>query len=216
MKYITYLLAIISLITLSCNRGVIPQSDMPKIIADMYMADRFVTSDYKLVLKADTLKIYEAVFRKHGYTSSQFVNTIDFYMTRPAKLKEFYAKAKEILEAREQNITHFLESKTNEENKLAPYRKLKESAGEIVSYSINERALRWIMLPESYPDLRISAGDSLLQMYETPQMSRWWGNNFIQDTTKYRLILKNEKTRSTIHLSPKLSPTGLQRDDNPR
>ena len=216
MKYIPYLLTVFSLSILSCSGDMIPSKDMPKIIADIYMADRFVSSDYKMVLMADTARIYEAVFNKYGYTAKQFTKTIDFYITRPVKLKEFYSKAKKILEEQENEISLFLDMKSLEEQKSASFKKIIEQAGEIILYKTNERALRWIFVPESYPRLNISAGDSLSDIFETPQMAKWWINNFKQDTTKFTLILKNEKNRSTIHIPSEFTESGPERDSDLR
>jgi hypothetical protein len=189
---------------------------MPKIIADIYMADRYVTSNYKMVLMADTARIYEAIFSKYGYTSKQFTKTIDFYIARPVKLKEFYTKAKAILEEQEKEISLFLEMKRLEEQKSASYKKIINGAGEITLYKTNERALRWILVPDSYPRLNISAGDSLSEIFETPLMAKWWINNFKQDTTKFTMILKNEKNRSTIHIPSEFTESGPKRDSDLR
>lgn len=216
MKHIPYLLTIISLSFFSCSGDLIPAKDMPKIIADIYMADRFVSSDYKMVLMADTARIYEAVFNKYGYTSKQFTKTIDFYITRPVKLKEFYSKAKKILEEQENEISLFLDMKSLEQQKSASFKKIIEQAGEVIQYKVNERALRWILVPDRYPSLNISAGDSLSDIFETPVMTKWWINNFKQDTTKFTMILKNEKNRSTIHIPSEFTESGPQRDSDLR
>ncbi|OFX77239.1 MAG: hypothetical protein A2X19_05775 [Bacteroidetes bacterium GWE2_39_28] len=189
---------------------------MPGIIADIYMADRYVTSDYKMVLMADTARIYEAVFSKYGYTSKQFTKTIDFYITRPTKLKEFYTKAKAILEEQEKEISSFLDMKSLEEKKSASFKKIIDRAGEIILYNKSERALRWILVPERYPSFNISAGDSLSEIFETPLMAKWWINNFKQDTTKFTMILKNEKNRSTIHIPSEFTESGPKRDGDLR
>lgn len=215
MKHIRYSLILITAILFSCSDDLIPQKDMPAIIAEIYMADRYVTSDYKLVLKADTIKIYDAVFNKYGYTSEQYVKTINHYISRPVKLKEFYSKAREILVEQEQEISAFLDSKSLDAQKAFPYKKLTEEADEIKEYDSYERALRWILAPEISPALNVSAGDSLSSLYETPDLVKWWINNFKDVTKKFRMILKDEKNRSTIHIPSELIESDIQRNDNP-
>ena len=89
----------------SCGKT-IPQSKLPEIIAEIYLADKYVGtirhSSYSIHL--DSLKIYEPVFNKYGYTGEDYKRSIEKYISRPKKLKIYYEEAKSILEKRKEDI----------------------------------------------------------------------------------------------------------------
>ena len=204
MRHISFILLFSAFAALSCSRGYIPQKRMPEIIAELYKVDRYINSDYKLVLRADTVKIYESIFNHYGYTSQDFINTIDYYLSRPIKLKSFYAEAKILLEKEEEVIIEIIRSKERADSISAPIREIIKNADSVIKYEHKRRALRWILIPEKHPVWRVSLGDSLLKIYETPQMARWWWENYKRDTTKFSITTINEKNRRTIPLPTEL------------
>ncbi len=196
--FILLLLVIISLT--SCDRNLIPQRKMPEIIARLHLADRYVNSNYRLVLKADTTKIYESVLNRYGYTGDQFIYTIDYYLTRPVKLMEFYKEAKQLLEKWEKQTEDLITYNQMMEFKLRPYKEIMEKAGEIKILTSRERSLRWILVPDLYPVWSTSLSDSLKAIYESPQLALWWASNFKTRYPEILLIKRDEKNRSTIPL----------------
>ncbi|HBZ25910.1 MAG TPA: hypothetical protein DEO54_06675 [Rikenellaceae bacterium] len=204
MRHISFILFFSLFAALSCSREYIPQKRMPEIIAQLYKVDRYINTDYKLVLRADTIKIYESIFNHYGYTSEDFINTLDYYLSRPLKLKSFYAQAKILLEKEEEAIIEIIRNRERADSIAAPIRKMVELSNSVIKYDPKNRAIRWIVLPEKHPEFRVSLGDSLTRIYETPTMSRWWRENYQSDTTKFSIIKINEKNRRTIPLPTEL------------
>ncbi|MDP3437873.1 MAG: DUF4296 domain-containing protein [Bacteroidales bacterium] len=204
MRHISFILLFSLFAALSCSREYIPQKRMPEIIAQLYKVDRYINTDYNLVLRADTIKIYESIFNHYGYTSQDFINTLDYYLSRPLKLKSFYAQAKILLEKEEEAIIEIIRNKERADSISAPIKAMIEHSDSVIKYDPKSRALRWILLPEKQPEFRVSYGDSLMKIYETPRMSRWWWKNYQSDTTKFSIISINEKNRRTIPLPTEL------------
>ena len=211
MRHIKTILIFASLILASCSGDYIPQKKMPEIIAEIYKADRYINSRYNLVLRSDTTRYYEAIFNKYGYTSDDFIKTIDYYLTRPVKLKSFYTEAKAILEKEQTIVADILYKREREDSLSATYKKLIDESGKIVKLKADERAVRWILAPDKYPEIRFATGDSLRRLYETPQMSGWWLNNYKKDTLTFPITRRDEKNRRPIHLPSELEIADIER-----
>ncbi|PKP00266.1 MAG: hypothetical protein CVU13_01800 [Bacteroidetes bacterium HGW-Bacteroidetes-8] len=204
MRHISFIPFFLLFVVLSCSREYIPQKRMPEIIAQLYKVDRYINTDYKLVLRADTIKIYESIFNHYGYTSQDFINTLDYYLSRPVKLKSFYAQAKIILEKEEEAVIEIIRKRERADSISAPIKKMVELWDSVIKYDPKSRAIRWILIPEKHPEFKVSLGDSLMKIYETPRLSRWWWENYQKDTTKFSIININEKNRRTIPLPTEL------------
>lgn len=190
---------------------------MSQILADIYKTDRYVNSEYTLVLAADTTRFYEAVFNHYGYTAHAFTNTIEHYLSRPSKLKTIYSKAKEIIEEQESMVNEIIASTQRMDSLMAPYKKIVKNADSVVNLPPRERALRWVMLPLTHPRWSFSYNDSIKELYENPQMDIWWLNNFKKDTTTITLKFDfvDEKNMRAIRVPLTFHETYLQRAINP-
>ncbi len=213
-NYIIVLFLIFS--SLSCSESMISQKDMPVVIAEIYKADRYINSNYRLILMADTTRIYETILKRYGYTPDQFIHTLDHYLSRPAKLKDFYAQAKVILDLEQELVKEILDAETRRDSLLAPYKRLTESSDSILLLDSDKRAMRWILAPESYPQWRMTLNDSLKNIYETPKMAEWWIRNFITNKSIVPTLIPYEKNRRAIHLPSQLIETDPYGGDNLR
>ena len=137
---ITLTLAISVLMCISCSKERIPQKEMSKIIAEIYKADRYININYQLVLKADTVMIYEAVFNKYGYTHIDYINTINHYIGRPNKLKEIFVNAKLILEEQNRVVEEKLERQRQLNEYLALFKEVLDRK-DSTNLNSNHRAL---------------------------------------------------------------------------
>jgi hypothetical protein len=67
--------------------GIIPKEKMEKILWDMIVADRYVTSflskDTTLNLQEQALSMYEQVFTLNKITKDEFAKSMKFYLERP-------------------------------------------------------------------------------------------------------------------------------------
>lgn len=77
---------------------VIPKSDMTRIYADMFLADKQIRKDRQLRRVADTSRVYEAIFAKYGYTVEDYNASQEKYIMDARRYVKMVKKAVEILE----------------------------------------------------------------------------------------------------------------------
>lgn len=78
--------------------GVAPARVMPDLLFDMHLLDSRMSnlpSDSVWILRDPA---YDAVFEKHGLDSTEFKQTMEYYMTRPGELLGFYKVVQERLQ----------------------------------------------------------------------------------------------------------------------
>lgn len=82
VQKILFLLILIPIIFTSCKKSRIPDDDMVKILAQVFITDASVTTTHlsSFYSKRDTIEYYEPIYSKMGYSETQFLNTIDFYL----------------------------------------------------------------------------------------------------------------------------------------
>ncbi|MDD4293470.1 MAG: DUF4296 domain-containing protein, partial [Bacteroidales bacterium] len=86
------------LIFTSCGESRIPKQKLSKIIAEIYISDRYINTNQELVRAVDSSFLYEPIFNKYGYTTKDFIYTMNYYVEQPAKLRAIYLGAKQILQ----------------------------------------------------------------------------------------------------------------------
>jgi hypothetical protein len=212
MNQIFKIVLIVTFAAVSCSKEVVDADDMPKILADIYMADRYMLNSPANIQKADSLFIYEPILNKYGYTVEDMIYTMNHYLPRPQKLKLFFTEAKAILEKRELNVSNKIAANAKKDSLLAPIRKIIKETDSLKELDSYERSVRWIIAPEVFPNWRINMPDSLKMRFELPKLEQWWLNNL---TTKSISHLYYEKNSGAIHLPIKLPPD-LQRFSRPQ
>ncbi len=102
-RYILPLIITISLLAGACSgrkskaahRGIIPETQLITILAEVYMADGLLSLPYinYLYSDRDSLSTYTDIIEKHGYSKEMMDQTMRFYfMKRPKKLIKIYDK----------------------------------------------------------------------------------------------------------------------------
>ncbi len=197
MKQFLSIIGLLLLVATSCTKNVIDSDDMPNILADIYMTDRYILNDQKNLFRVDTSFVYEPILNKYGYSTIDFVHTMDYYLPRPTKLKKFFTDAKKILEEKELAISNKLLNLYQRDSMLRPIMNTIEKADSLQELDSYQRSLRWIIAPSKYPTWKIYLADSLRSRYEIPELTNWWANNLkiIQ-----KPFLKYEKNSSPIYL----------------
>jgi hypothetical protein len=76
----------------SVPSGIIPKTEMQKVLWDMIQADQFskqflVKDSAKKRVSFETMKLYDQVFQIHHITKDQFQKSYQFYISRPDILK---------------------------------------------------------------------------------------------------------------------------------
>lgn len=105
LKKVILLFALVSALS-SCHRHgeLISRSDMARIYADMLLADQWIQQHKELRRTADTTLFYEPVFRKYGYTTQDYVYSVEHYMEDPVRYSRILKKTSSMLEARVRKI----------------------------------------------------------------------------------------------------------------
>ena len=127
--------AIIALILFSsCSSGegkIISRSDLAEIYAEMFLADQWIAARPELRRNADTSLVYEPILNKYGYTTQDYVHTIDKYMDDPERYSRILRSTVEIFDRQLKE----LEAKKVEYERLEEIRKhLEQVRAEVSAY----------------------------------------------------------------------------------
>lgn len=104
-KALSYLLLLVAI--LSCMVGcslrrprTIPRDTLSEIFAEMFIADQWLNDNSGERRRADTMLFYEPIFRRYGYDSLDYINTIDKYIYEPDKFLKIVLATSEILDGK--------------------------------------------------------------------------------------------------------------------
>lgn len=127
MKILRHIFPVIIALVLfsSCSSGerkVISRDDMAEIYAEMLLTDQWILSQPKTRRQADTSLVYEPIFNKYGYTTEDYLYTVDKYMDDPERYSRILRTTGEILDERLKE----LEIKREEQQRLEDRRKYLE------------------------------------------------------------------------------------------
>ena len=85
----------------SCSRAkVIPRRTFVKIYADMFLADEWIKDNPDKRRQIDTSLVYEAIFESYGYTTDDYLKSVEHYMTDTERYARMLKKAGDILDQR--------------------------------------------------------------------------------------------------------------------
>ena len=112
IRYLFLILTAALLCLSSCRdrKDIIPKDTMSKIYYDIYMTDEAVDANYGLRRMADTMRIYEPIFNKYGYTTEDYNRSVNFYLERPDKFEDVFEDTKTMLEKRKAELNAILEA----------------------------------------------------------------------------------------------------------
>lgn len=101
MKHPLLILIILGTFSISCTRDVIiPKETMVDIYHDIYLLDQSLIRKGIYRDIQDSLLIYEPVFNRYGYSSDDYIRSLNFYIERPDKFEKVFAEVKHRYEAR--------------------------------------------------------------------------------------------------------------------
>lgn len=133
--------AIILFSSCSSEEGkVISRRDMAEIYAEMLLTDQWITSRPELRKKADTSLVYEPILNKYGYTTRDYIHTMDKYMDDPERYSRILRSTGVILDSKLQE----LQVKREELQRLEEIRKRLDKVRAEVS--------KYITYKTHYPD----------------------------------------------------------------
>ncbi len=87
-RHIALALCFVAVFAVSCGPRVIPRGKLAEIYAEMFLADQWLRENPPLNRSADTLLVYEPILEHYGYTTDDYLRSVERYMRDPDK----YAK----------------------------------------------------------------------------------------------------------------------------
>lgn len=101
LKHISVLLAALTVLFVSCRKDeaeVIPRNQLAKIYAEMLLTDQWISDTPGLRQVADTSLVYEPILKKYGYTTEDYLKTVNVYMDDPERFSRIFRSTVEILD----------------------------------------------------------------------------------------------------------------------
>jgi hypothetical protein len=77
----------------------IPKEDFQLVLKEMFLTDLILERDGTLGRLADSTLVYPPILEKHGYTTEQFLATLDHYASRPARFKSLLTQLRRNINA---------------------------------------------------------------------------------------------------------------------
>lgn len=96
-------LCAIILLFSSCSKDegkVIPRDLMAEIYTEMLVTDQWILSTPGVRMIADTSLVYAPILEKYGYTTVDYMKTVEVYMADPERFAKIFRTSGEMLEAR--------------------------------------------------------------------------------------------------------------------
>lgn len=128
LRLVPVIMTLVLVMSVSCRRQgaeVIPRAKLSRIYAEMLMTDQWVMSAKGVRLIADTSLVYEPILEKYGYTTEDYVKTVDVYMDDPERFAKVLRTTVEILDDR---LVELKEEKRIQEMEAAKEREWKKMA----------------------------------------------------------------------------------------
>ena len=100
----TALLALLGLLAAACARHtIIPDETLAMIFRDAFLSNAYISEER---IPTDSLRIYEPIFARYGYTTDDVHYTIgNFSKRKSARLSDVVERAIDLLEAEGRSIT---------------------------------------------------------------------------------------------------------------
>lgn len=102
---------------------VIPANRLSDIYADMFLADQWVNKHSDIRPQVDTMLLYDAVFKKHGYSRRDYYKSLDHYIDRPEEFQKITSVTTEKLRSRHNELKKLIAVRDSVNKLNAPYLK---------------------------------------------------------------------------------------------
>ena len=96
MKGSHILAALVGMLCLSAcwqKDKIIPRSKMADLYVDMFLADQWVINAPGQARASDTTMLYEPIFNRYGYTTEDYIASVDYYLRDPKRYGRILKKA---------------------------------------------------------------------------------------------------------------------------
>lgn len=189
LRHIPLMLAFALVLSVSCRKDevkVIPRAELSEIYAEMLMTDQWIMSTKGVRLIADTSLVYEPILEKYGYTTEDYVKTVDVYMDDPERFARVLRSTSDILDKRlkhlrkEKRALEEMAAREKEKKKMADMLKADFDPAEFFPYLNGEPYVH-------YYDSVSFEPDSALLIYRLVSIER---SDTIYD--RIRMIVKSD------------------------
>ena len=125
--HIVFAVLAAGMLLFSCSRAkVIPRRTFVKIYADMFLADEWVKDNPSARRQVDTSLLYEPIFESYGYTTDDYLKSVEHYMGDTERYARMLKKAADLLGAKSNSIRRLEESITLHDERLREIGKRRE------------------------------------------------------------------------------------------
>ncbi len=189
---------------------VIPKDTLTDIYTDMFLADQMVRDENVPRVRMDTLLLYEAVFRKYGYDTDDYLRSVRHYLQDPERFGKVFENVAKRLEGEidaldkiidHQNwVAHMMGAKRPQlDSILAPFSKESVYVGLARVARDTSRYPAWFRLVAAHEDTLMVPVDSL-----KAREDRMTGEELDSDEEKDGL-----KNSSLIHVTRSQVPVRI-------
>lgn len=204
-KIIPYIFLVILILTQSCtsNEEVMGEEEFSVILSEMYLADQFIETHPQFRAQTDTMRLYSAIFKKHGYTDAKYEESVKYYLQHGDLYKVIHKQARNILVQKSNQLKQLLDLKRGVLNDWWATDTIRTLTIPQLYQNPYLRSVKWIVIPRD--TIIWEMKDSILT--DIPQNITWWNNNMdfifndsvIKKTNKIQLII-NEENSSKLHI----------------
>lgn len=98
-------IVLVLVLVASCGPRKISRGDMEQIMTDILLQDQQIKQDRMLKKQADTCLVYEGIFEAYGYDTDDFLYSLEYYISDPARMEKIMGKVAERLEKESKEVT---------------------------------------------------------------------------------------------------------------
>ena len=111
MKRFCHIVLLLAVVAVAACKGprVIPRAKMVDIYCDMFMADQQVRDDGLPSKAMDSLLVYEAVFRKYGYDTDDYMHSLRYYFKDPERFAKVFEEVAARLEGQAKSLDSIIQ-----------------------------------------------------------------------------------------------------------
>ena len=98
---------------------IIPRATMTDIYAELFLADQWLADQGgDLYMAMDTMRFYEPIFNKYGYTTLDFRNSANYYLQDARRFARILQRASIQLEERAKHLERISEDMEKSQNEI--------------------------------------------------------------------------------------------------
>lgn len=174
LKHIGLSFAALLMLFASCRKEgakVIPRDQLADIYSEMLMTDQWIINTPDIRIIADTSLVYEPILAKYGYTTEDYVRSVDFYMNDPERFARILRTSSEQLATRLEGLREKkkkqeeLQKKQKERERLRELYRTDFKPSEFFPYLGDEPYVHY------YDSLSVEP-DSVLRIYRLKSIER--------------------------------------------